>query len=64
MFSRRNAFLGWLVWTLAKRKLRKRVGQAAATGSPRRGRLRRLVTVVAGLLALVAAARRRSASAR
>ncbi|MFN0153543.1 MAG: hypothetical protein ACKVUT_04115 [Gaiella sp.] len=64
MFSRRNAFLGWLVWTFAKRRLRKKVGQAAS-GAPSRGRFGRLVAIAAGLLAVVvAAARKRSSSLR
>ncbi len=59
MFSRRNAFLGWLVWKLAKRRLSRRVGQAATTTSPRR-RFGRLATIAAGLVAVVAAVRKRA----
>jgi hypothetical protein len=37
VFSRRNAFLGWLVWSLAKRRLRRSLPLGTA---PRRRLLR------------------------
>jgi hypothetical protein len=52
MFNRRNAFLGWVVWKLAKRRLRQRLG--SEEGAQRRQRVFRIVTVV-GVLATLAA---------
>ena len=51
VFSRRNAFLGWAVWTLAKRRLRKRL---RADGKAPRRRLLRGATAVAALAVLAA----------
>ena len=53
VFSRRNALLGWLVWKLAKRRLRQKL---RPDGEPvrRRGALRGVaaVAVLAGLAAV------------
>ena len=60
VFSRRNALIGWLVWSMAKRRLRKRLRRDGE--APRRRPLLRGVTVVAVLAALAAVwATRRSA---
>jgi hypothetical protein len=59
VFSRRNALLGWLVWKLAKRRLRQRL---RADGEPaRRRRSLRGNAVVAVLAGLAAVWARRSA---
>jgi hypothetical protein len=53
VFSRRNALLGWLVWKLAKRRLKQKL---RPDGEPvrRRGALRGVaaVAVLAGLAAV------------
>jgi hypothetical protein len=58
VFSRRNALLGWLVWSMAKRRLRKRLQRNGE--APRRRTLLRGVTVVAVLAALAAVWAKRS----
>ena len=56
MFNRRNAFIGWIVLQLAKRKLRK---QAGTEGAARKlGRIA-TVTALAGSVAVVARKLRR-----
>ena len=52
MFNRRNALLGWVVWKLAKRRLRQRLGGDEA--APQRRRVLRVATVVAVLATLAA----------
>jgi len=56
VFSRRNAFLGWLAWTLAKHQLRR----APSERPPKRRRFLRAVTAIAVLAALAAVWARRS----
>jgi hypothetical protein len=51
VFSRRNALVGWVVWSVAKRRLRARV--RGEKGAPRR-RVLRAATAVAVLAALAA----------
>ncbi len=57
VFSRRNALLGWLVWSLAKRRLRRRLHAEGA--APRRRRVLRAASAVAVLAALAAVWARR-----
>ena len=57
-FSRRYALLGWAVWRLAKRRLRKKL--RADDEAPPRRRLLRGVVAVAVLAALAAVWARRS----
>jgi len=56
LFSRRNAFLGWMAWTLAKWQLRR----APSKKPPRRRTFLRAVTAIAVLAALAALWARRS----
>jgi hypothetical protein len=53
VFSRRNALLGWLVWKLAKRRLRQKL-RPEGESARRRGALRgvAVVAVLAGLAAV------------
>jgi hypothetical protein len=53
VFSRRNALLGWVVWNLAKRRLRQKLRPDGAP-TRRRGALRAVaaVAVLAGLAAV------------
>jgi hypothetical protein len=53
--NRRNALLGWIVWLVAKRQLRKKARKAMPlTGDePRRGRLVPLVLGLATAIGLV-----------
>ena len=59
VLSRRYALLGWAVWRLAKRRLRKQL-RAGEEALPRR-RLLRGVVAVAALAALAAVWAKRSA---
>ena len=57
-FSRRYALLGWVVWRMAQRRLRKKLrGEGDA---PRRRRFLRGIVAVAALAALARAAAKRA----
>ena len=59
-FNRRYALLGWVVWRMAQRRLRKKIrGEGEA---PRRRRFLRGVLAVAALAALARVAARRARS--
>ena len=61
VLSRRNALLGWVVWNLAKRRLRKKL--RAEGDAPRRRRLLRGIAAVAVLAALAGVLAKRSTDA-
>ena len=61
VLSRRYALLGWAVWALAKRRLRKKL--RAEGGAPRRRRILRGIAAVAALAALAGVLAKRSTHA-
>jgi hypothetical protein len=61
MLSRRYALLGWAVWSLAKRRLRKKL--RAEGDAPRRRKVLRGIAAVAALAALARVLAKRSTDA-
>ena len=58
IFTRRNAFLGWIAWRIAKRTLKRRLGRVESSGRTRA----LIVGAVAASAGAALVLRRRSAA--